>query len=73
MISRSLVILLALLAAGIRASQAAWVEAGGLAALGVGLILLRVAQTRPALRTYAWLSFLVTAVAVVAVFLRRSS
>lgn len=71
MISRSLVILLAFLAAGMRAAQGAWIETTGLAALGVGLVLLRLAATRPVLKTYAWLCFATTAAAVVIVFTRQ--
>ena len=71
MISRSLVIVLAFLAAGMRASQGAWTETTGLAALGTGLVLLRVAETRPAFRTYAFTCFAVTAVAMVMVVARN--
>ena len=72
MISRPLVIALAFIAAAIRASQGAWPEAVGLAALGSGLFLLRVGATRPALRQYAWLCFAVTAAVIVLVLLRRT-
>ena len=71
MISRPLVIILAFVAAGIRASQGAWPETFGLAALGTGLVILRAAETRPALRQYAWLCFLITAIVIVLVLLRR--
>ena len=71
MISRPLVIILAFVAAGIRASQGAWPETLGLAALGSGLVILRVGDTRPAIRQYAWLCFLVTAIVIVLVLLRR--
>jgi hypothetical protein len=70
-ISRPLVILLAFIAAGMRAVQGAWPETVGLAALGSGLVILRVAETRPALRQYAWLCFLITAAVIVLVLLRR--
>jgi hypothetical protein len=69
-ISRTLVIALALGAAIYRATQAAWIEAIGLAALGVGLILLTVSARRPALRRMAWLAFLLTAASVIVVLLR---
>jgi len=69
-ISRSLVILLALIAAGMRASQGAWVETTGLAGLAAGLVCLRVAERRPAFKTYAWLCFAMTALAMVIVFVR---
>ncbi len=70
MVSRYLVITLALAAAAYRASQLAWVEAGGLASLGVGLVILSLAARRPALRPLAWLAFLVTAASIAAVLLR---
>lgn len=70
MVSRYLVITLALAAAAYRASQSAWVEAGGLASLGVGLVILSLAARRPALRPLAWLAFLVTAASIAAVLLR---
>ena len=70
MISRTLVIALALGAALYRATQAAWIEAAGLAGLGVGLILLTVSARRPALRWMAWFAFLFTAASVIAVLLR---
>jgi hypothetical protein len=69
-ISRTLIIALALGAALYRALQGAWVEAGGLAALGIGLILLALASRRPALRPLAWVSFLLTAASMGAVLLR---
>lgn len=71
MISRPLVIALAFIAAGIRASQGAWPETIGLTALGAGLVILRVAERRPALRQYAWLCFFLTAAVIVLVLLRR--
>ena len=50
--------------------QGAWLEAGGLAALAAGLIVLQFARTRPALKPLAWVAFAVTAGAMVAVWLR---
>jgi len=70
-ISRPLVILLAFIAAAMRGSQGAWPETIGLAALGTGLLILRVAETKPALKPYAWLCFLLTGAAVVMVFMRN--
>jgi hypothetical protein len=63
-ISRYLVIALAFIAAAFRASQGAWVETTGLVGLGVGLVVLKLAATKPALRPIAYLAFLVTALAV---------
>ena len=71
MISRPLVIILAFVAATIRASQGAWQETVGLAALGSGLAILKIAETRPALRQYAYLCFLLTAASVVMVLFRQ--
>lgn len=67
MISRLLVIVLAFGAAAFRASQGAWVEAGGLAALGAGLLILRM---WPAQKRVAWIAFALTGAAMVAVLLR---
>ena len=70
MISRPLVIILAFGAAVYRATQAAWVEAAGLAGLGAGLVILSLAARRPSLRPLAWLAFLLTAASIVAVLVR---
>jgi len=72
-ISRTLVIALALGAAIYRATQAAWIEAIGLAGLGGGLILLALSAKRPAFRRLAWLAFLLTAASVIVVLLRGRS
>ena len=53
-----------------RGAQGAWTEAIGLAALGTGLLILKIAETRPALRQYAYLCFLFTAVSVVTALFR---
>jgi len=70
-ISRYLVIALALIAAGFKASQGALVETVGLASLALGLVILKLAGTRPGLKPMAWLSFLVTAIAMGTVLMRR--
>jgi hypothetical protein len=70
-ITRYLVIALALAAAVYRASQGAWVEAIGLAGLGAGLVVLKLAATRPALRPFAYGAFLVTAISIAVVLFRR--
>jgi len=72
-ISRPLVILLAFGAAIYRLTQAAWIEAAGLAGLGSGLVLLGLAARRPALRPLAWLAFLLTAGSIIAVLIRGRS
>lgn len=55
-----------------RAAQGAWVEATGLASLTAGLVLLRLASTRPALKQVAYLAFLVTAVAIAVMLIRQA-
>lgn len=61
MISRPLVILLALGAAVYRFSTGAVLESGGLFALALGLVFLQLAPRRPALRTAAFACFAITA------------
>lgn len=73
MISRYFVIALAFGAAVYRASQGAWVEAIGLVGLGAGLVVLKLSAAKPALRPFAFLAFLVTAVAMGVVLVRRLS
>jgi hypothetical protein len=70
--SRYIVIALALAAAGMRMAQGAWIEATGLSGLAGGLIALRLAPRHPPLKRVAYLGFLVTAVTVVVVLVRRS-
>jgi hypothetical protein len=74
-VSRTLVIILALIAAGMRASQGAWVETAGLAALATGLIALRIGDARPDFRKrsriYAWLFFSMTAMSMLIVLMRQ--
>ena len=72
MVSRVFVIILALAAAAYRFATGAQLEALGLLGLGSGLIFLKVGETRPQLRQYAYLSFLVTAVVIGTVLYRNS-
>jgi hypothetical protein len=69
-ISRYLLIALALGASGYRIGQGAWVEATGLGALGLGLLALQLSNGRGGLRAAAWAAFLVTAVAMGVAFMR---
>lgn len=71
MISRYLVIALAVGASVYRYSQGAWVEGTGLASLAAGLVILRLAPARPQIRPLAYVAFLVTAVAMGVVLFRR--
>lgn len=70
MFSRYLVILLALVAAIIRAEQGEWLAAAGLAFLALGLALLKLAAVKPGLKPIAYASFAVTAVSMVIVLVR---
>jgi hypothetical protein len=70
-ISRVLVIALALGVAVYRYSQGAWVEGTGLASLAAGLVVLRLAPSRPAIRPLAYIAFVVTAIAMGVVLFRR--
>jgi hypothetical protein len=69
-ISRYLVITLAVGAAAFRLSEGAWVETTGLAALAAGLIILQLSPRRPGLKPFAWVAFSVTAVTMIVVFVR---
>lgn len=70
MFTRYFVIVLAFGVAVLQATRAHWIEAAGLAGLGTGLLLLRLARARPALRWLAWMCFAVTAAAMVVVYRR---
>ena len=70
MISRVIVIILAFGASIYRASEGALVEAGGLAALGAGLWLLRIAGTRASHRNAAYACFGLTALSILIVIVR---
>jgi hypothetical protein len=72
-ISRYLVIVLALAAAIIRAEQGEWVAAAGLAFLALGLAILKLANTKPGLKPYAYVSFAITAVSMAVVLVRMRS
>ncbi len=71
--SRYFVIALAFGAAVYRATQGAWIETIGLVGLGAGLVALKVSAARPALRPFAYLAFLVAALAVGAMLYRYAS
>jgi hypothetical protein len=70
-ISRVLVIALALGASVYRYWQGAWIEGTGLACLAIGLVILRIAPSRPEIRPLAYVAFLVTALAIGVVLFRR--
>jgi hypothetical protein len=60
-ISRPLIIILALGAAGYRVTTGAYIEAAGLVFMAFGLTFLHMAQTRPKLKSVAMGCFLATA------------
>jgi len=70
--SRYLVIALALGAAGLKMAQGAWIEATGLSGLAGGLMALRLAPRHPPLKRVAYFGFLVTAVSIVVLLMRRA-
>jgi hypothetical protein len=70
-ISRVLVMVLALGAAVAQASRGAWAEAAGLTGLALGLAILRWAPA--SLRWLAWVAFAGTAAAIVTVMLRMQN
>ena len=70
MISRYIVIALAFVASGFRFVQGAWVEAIGLASLGLGLSFLKLASHTPALRPLAYLCFVLTGLVIGIVLIR---
>ena len=72
MISRPLIINLALGAAGYRVTTGAHLEAGGLVSMALGLTFLHMAKTKPALKTAAVGCFVVTA-GVIAYVLYRNA
>jgi hypothetical protein len=73
LISRYLVIILALVAAMIRVQQGQWLAAAGLAFLALGLSILKLAATKPALKPFAYASFAITAVAMIIVIVRAGT
>ena len=70
MISRYLVIALAVGATVMRLTQHAWVEATGLAALAGGLVILQLATRKPAIKPLAWVAFSVTGITMIVVWVR---
>lgn len=61
MISRPLIIILALGAAGYRVTTGAYLEAGGLAAMALGLTFLQMAPKKPGFKSAAIVCFTITA------------
>ncbi len=72
MISRPLIIILALGAAGYRVTTGAYLEAGGLVAMALGLTFLHMAQKKPAFKSAAIACFAITAGVIGYVLYRNS-
>ncbi len=64
MITRYLLIALTFGLAVYRGAQGAWLASGGLFAMAAGLVVLKIAERRPALRPIAYVCFAGTAVAI---------
>jgi len=71
-ISRPLIIILALGATGYRVTTGAYVEAGGLLSMALGLTFLHMAPTRPALKSAAIACFTITAAVIGYVIYRNA-
>jgi hypothetical protein len=69
-VSRYILIFLALGVGVYRAVQGAWLAAGGLLALAAGLIVLKIAERRPAIRPVAYVCFLATAATIVVILVQ---
>ena len=72
MISRPLIIILALGAAGYRVTTGAYLEAGGLVAMALGLTFLHMAKKQPAFKSAAIACFTITAGVIGYVLYRNS-
>jgi hypothetical protein len=70
-VSRYLVITLAAVAAGVKFTQGAWVEAAGLSGLAIGLTAMKLGRGSTAAKYVAVASLGVTALAVAALAIRR--
>jgi ABC-type glucose/galactose transport system permease subunit len=71
-ISRPLIIILALGAAGYRVTTGAYLEAGGLVSMALGLTFLQMAQKKPAFKSAAIACFTITACVIGYVLYRNS-
>jgi hypothetical protein len=69
-ITRYLLIALAFGLGVYRAAQGAWLASAGLFAMAAGLVVLRLAERRPALRPIAYLCFVATALTIAAILIQ---
>lgn len=70
MITRYLLIVVVFAVGTYRATQGAWLAAAGLFAMGLGLVVLKVAETKPAVRPIAYVCFLATAATIAAMLIQ---
>jgi hypothetical protein len=70
-ISRYFLIVLAVGVGLYRATQGAWLAAGGLLTLSAGLVVLKLAERSPRLRPFAYACFLATAASVAVILIQR--
>jgi hypothetical protein len=71
-VSRPLIIILALGAAGYRVTTGAYLEAGGLVSMALGLTFLQMAPRRPAFKSAAIACFTITAAVIGYVIYRNA-
>ena len=71
MISRYLLIALALGVGVYRATQGAWLASGGLMTMAAGLVILKLAERAPRLRSIAYVCFAATAADIVVILIQR--
>lgn len=64
MFSRYILMVLVFAVGAFRLTQGAFLAAGGLFAMGAGLVILKVAERKPALRPYAYACFAGTAAVI---------
>jgi hypothetical protein len=70
-ISRYLLIALAIGVGVYRATQGAWLASAGLLAMAAGLVVLKVAERAPRLRPFAYACFLATLASIVVILIQR--
>jgi hypothetical protein len=56
-----------------RAAQGAWLAAAGLFAMGIGLLILKAAERRPAIKPFAYVCFAGTAAAIVTLLIQGNA
>jgi hypothetical protein len=70
-VSRYFLIVLAIGVGIYRATQGAWLASGGLLAMGLGLVVLKLAERMPRLRPLAYICFLATVASIAVILVQR--